>query len=221
MNNNMPVGVIFDMDGLMLESEGLWTKVDMQVVASYGLEFRPELKPLFMGCERLESAKRFCRAYGLSDAPEEVAEKRARLSYKFYKTDVELMPGINELVDRLLDWGKPLAVATSAEAEIVRIVREQFDIFNRFNHIVCADEIENGKPAPDLYLEGARRLGIPAGECMALEDSPNGIKAARAAGMKVIGVPNPDVDVKEMTAASALVAKLDEITIDFIKQLYK
>ena len=220
MKENFPNAVIFDMDGLMLESEGVWSEVDKQVVSFYGKEFDTGLKHLFMGCERLESARRFCEAYGIPAPPEEVADRRSQLVAGHYAKDVKLMPGLEELIGMLETMGMPLAVATSAECSIVNIVKSRFDIFNKFKAIVCADEVENGKPSPDLYLEAAKRLGIAPGLCLVFEDSPNGIFAALAAGMKVIGVPNPHVDISKMSRASGLVEKLSDISVDYIKKIF-
>ncbi len=218
---SLPRGVIFDMDGLMLESEELWTEVDRAVTREYGLRFDPTLKPLFMGCEKKESARRFCDAYGLSEAPDVIIRKRLALAYRFYRENVQLMPGLPGLVEDLKAWGKPLAVATSADRGIVTIVRDKFDIFASFQAIVCADDVKRGKPAPDLFLEAAARLNVPAAGSVVLEDSPNGVTAALSAGMRVIGVPNPDLEKGQMREADLLVNKLEEISRDRIRALFR
>ncbi len=212
MPSNPPLAVLFDMDGLMLESEELWSEVDREVANEYGRSFDPALKPLFMGCEKIESARRFCKAYRLSETPEVIARKRLTLAYRFYRERVRLMPGLRGLVRDLTVWEKPLAVATSADREIVSIVRAKFELFSAFQAVVCADEVARGKPAPDLFLEAARRLKVPASGCVVLEDSPHGVNAALAAGMKVIGVPNPAVDPGQMSGAHLLVERLRDIT---------
>lgn len=221
MGQALPYGIIFDMDGLMLESEELWSEVDRCVVAEYGLEFNPSFKHLFMGCEKIESARKFCDLYGLSESPDVIAQKRNKLARKFYREGVKLMPGLTQLVCSLRDWGKPLAVATSADHAIVTIVMARFDIFTQFEAIVCADEVKKGKPAPDLFLEAARRLDVPARSALVLEDSPNGITAALSAGMKVIGVPNPAVKRETVEQATVLVEKLSHISTDLIARLYE
>jgi HAD superfamily hydrolase (TIGR01509 family) len=221
MHSDLPRGVVFDMDGLMLASEELWSDVDREVARQAGRRYDPSLKPLFMGCEKLESARRFRDAYSLAAPPEAIARKRMDLAYGFYRERVRLMPGLTGLVADLRDWGKPLAVATSADRVIVSIVKEQFDLFSAFGTIVCADDVRRGKPAPDLFLEAAGRLQIPPSSCLVLEDSPNGVSAALSAGMKVIGVPHPCVDPASMSAADLLVHGLSEITRGRIITLFQ
>jgi len=221
VKTGLPRGIVFDMDGLMLESEELWSDVDREVALQYGRSYDPSRKPLFMGCEKIESARRFRRAYHLTDPPDVIARKRMDLAYRFYRERVRLMPGLAELVSDLTAWGKPLAVATSADQEIVRIVRKRFPIFSAFQSVVCADEVEKGKPAPDLFLEAARRLGIPPSACLVLEDSPNGVAAALSAGMKVIGVPHPALDDLQMQGAHLLVRRLAEVSRERIELLFR
>jgi HAD superfamily hydrolase (TIGR01509 family) len=221
MQSELPGGVIFDMDGLMLRSEELWDEVDREVARQVGRRFDPSLKPLFMGCEKLESARRFCDAYRLAEAPEVIARKRLDLAYGFYRERVQLMPGLTELVADLSAWAKPMAVATSADRVIVSIVREQFEVFSAFGAIVCADDVDRGKPAPDLFLEAADRLKTPPASCLVLEDSPNGVVAALSAGMKVIAVPHPSVDRASMGRAQLLVQGLSDITRSRILGLFQ
>ncbi len=216
----LPLGIIFDMDGLMLESEELWSDVDREVALQYGRTFDPSLKPLFMGCEKIESARRFARAYHLTDPPDVIARKRMELAYRFYRERVRLMPGLTELVADLTAWRKPLAVATSADHAILDIVRNRFSIFSAFRAVVCADEVKHGKPAPDLFLEAASRLEFVPASCLVLEDSPNGVAAALSAGMKVIGVPHPVLAPAQMQDAHLVVRHLGEISRKRIELLY-
>ncbi|GAB4308088.1 MAG: HAD family hydrolase [Myxococcota bacterium] len=218
--NRNPLGVIFDMDGLMLESEGIWNEVDMEVTARLGVRFDPSLKHLFMGCERVESARRFCEAYGVAESPERVADMRSELAARLYKESVALMPGVTELVGALVERGKRLAVATSAERGILDIAVSRFDVFGRFEAIVCADEVKRGKPAPDLFIEAARRLRLKSDTCLVLEDSPNGVTAALSAGMKVVGVPNPHIVVGAISAATKVFASISEVTPEVMEELY-
>jgi len=217
----LPRAVLFDMDGLMLRSEELWSEVDREVASAYGRTYDPALKPLFMGCEKIESARRFCRAYGLRESADVIAGKRLTLAYAHYRTRVRLMPGLRRLVRDLAAWGKPLAVATSADRVIVSIVRERFEVFSSFQAVVCADDVPRGKPAPDLFLEAARRLRVPASGCVVLEDAPHGVTAALAAGMKVIGVCNPAVEREQMRRAHLLVDRLADLTPPGIASLFR
>jgi len=215
-----PRAILFDMDGLMLESEELWSEVDRAVTLAHGVRFDPDLKPLFMGCEKLESARRFCEAYGLNEAPESIAAQRLDLACRFYRERVRLMPGLPELVKDLTAWGRPLAVATSADRRIVSIVRARFGIFASFQAVVCADDVRRGKPAPDLFLGAAARLEVLPRDAVVLEDSPNGVAAALSAGMRVVGVPNPALERGRMQGAHRVVNALPEISRDLLRGLF-
>lgn len=221
MQPALPRGIVFDMDGLMLQSEELWSEVDREVALQYGRSFDASLKPLFMGCEKIESARRFREAYRLTDPPEVIARKRSELAYRYYREGVELMPGLTELVEDMKAWRKPLAVATSADRQIVSIVRERFRVFASFRAVVCADDVERGKPAPDLFLEAARRLRVAPGACLVLEDSPHGVTAALAAGMKVIGIPHAAVNGTQMRGAHLRVGRLADVSRERIERLFR
>lgn len=218
---SLPHGILFDMDGLMLRSEGLWSEADRKILERYGREYDPDLKKHFMGCERIESARRFCEAYGIRERPEVMAGQRSELARSFYSRGVELMPGLEELVEDMKRWGKRLAVATSAERGIVDIVQRKLPVFREFTAVVCADDVQRGKPSPDLFLEAARRIGTAPAASLVLEDAPNGVAAALAAGMKVIVVPEPSVTGESVRGATARVNRLTEISRDLVSGLYR
>ena len=220
MRSSLPRAVIFDMDGLMLRSEELWSEVDRLVLAEYGRRYDPSRKHLFMGCEKQESARRFLEVYEIREAPETIARHRSERVRDLYRQRVELMPGLEELVADLAGWGKALAVATSAEKAIVEIVQARFEVFRRYQAVVCADDVKRGKPAPDLFLEAARRLGVPPEAALVLEDSPNGVDAALAAGMKVIAVPSPSVRRESLSHATLTVEGLTDISRQTIARVY-
>jgi len=154
-------------------------------------------------------------AIGLSESPDEINAEVVRRLLERYRMSLPLVDGAVEAVERLsARW--PLGLASSSNREVIDAVLDAAGIADRFAATVSSEEVARGKPAPDVYLEAARRLDVDPAESVAIEDSRNGIRSAHAAGMRVIAIPNPHYPPSDDTLAAAddVVSSLDELTVE-------
>jgi HAD superfamily hydrolase (TIGR01509 family) len=185
-----PQAVIFDNDGLLLDTEDAWTRAEETLFARRGREFTLEHKRSMIGSARAAAAKKLEAMLELPGEGERLMDELHELVMNEALAGVAPRPGALDLMERLRDTGVPIAVASNSQREFVeRTLASAGLLDGRFQAVVSAEDVERPKPAPDIYLEAARRLGVEPGRCAALEDSPTGVAAAVAAGMYVIGVP--------------------------------
>lgn len=183
-----PAAIVFDLDGVLVDSERVWDEVRQGVVADRGGRWPADATTAMQGMSTPEWA-----AYlgGLvQESPPELARQVVRAMAERYREQVPLLPGAVEAVRALADrW--PLAVASSSPPELIAVVLAAAGVADRFRVTVSSEEVARGKPAPDVYLAAAERLRVDPAQCVAIEDSANGLRSAAAAGMTVVAVPNP------------------------------
>src|SRR5207248_3753863 len=188
--------VVYDMDGLLLDTERFYTQVTQTIVGRYGHTFDWSLKSRMIGKKAIDSARILVEALKLPIAPEEyLREREAHLDALF--PTVEPMPGARRLTAHLARHGIPQAVASSSRRRDFELkVSRHREWFACFECVVLGDdpEVTRGKPAPDIFLAAANRLGARPDQCLVLEDAPSGVQAACAAGMPVVAVPNPEMN---------------------------
>ncbi|MBK9746292.1 MAG: HAD family phosphatase [Chloroflexi bacterium] len=188
--NFCPQAIIFDMDGLLVDSEPVWAMAEGALLQERGKQWDIEIQRPLIGMRMRDFLVGIRSGYGLSDTVDElVAELIGRMT-KLVPTQVVPRPGAPELLEYLLARGIPCAIASSSPMPIIDAVVTSQGWDRYFQTHVCGDDVTHGKPAPDIYLEAARRIGIAPEACLALEDSPNGSRAAVAAGMVTIAVPD-------------------------------
>ncbi len=181
--------VIFDLDGLLIDSEGAWDQVRRAYVEERGGHWRDSATRDMMGMSSVEWSSYVNQELGVDLPPERISEEVAGRVAELYERDLPLLPGAVEAVERTAErW--PLGLASSSNRELIDLVLEVAGIASRFRATVSSEEVGRGKPAPDVYLEAARRLAVPPADCAAIEDSHNGILSAAEAGMWVIAIPN-------------------------------
>lgn len=183
--------VIFDMDGLMFNTEDIYNVVGDALLKPRGHEFTLELKLLMMGLPGVKAFDVMVEHCGLKDSAEQLEKESAQLFGDLLPSQVRPMPGLIDLLDRLETCGIPKGIATSSQRRFADIALNQFDLAPRFEFVLSAESVENGKPHPDIYLLAANRMGLPPSQTLVLEDSVTGSRAAAAAGANVIAVPTP------------------------------
>jgi HAD superfamily hydrolase (TIGR01509 family) len=181
--------VVFDLDGVIVDTEQIWDEVREQLVADWEGRRLPGAQRAMMGMSSGEWSRYMHDELGLSQAPEEISAEVVRRMLERYRKALPLIDGAAEAV-RLLAAVLPLAVASSSNRPLIDAVLETTGIADCFRATVSSEEVGRGKPAPDVYLEAARRLGVPPERCAAVEDSGSGLRAAHAAGMRVLAYPN-------------------------------
>lgn len=207
----MSLAVIFDMDGLMLDTEVVSRRVWREAAVALGIDLSEAVLDAMVG--RPEAATRVMLAELCGEAvPALVARAQARYRDVLVAEGVRKKPGLDALLAWLVAHGVPRAVATSTARDLADYKLRQAGLLAIFDAVVCGDEVPHGKPAPDIFLAAAERLGRAPAECVVLEDSGPGVLAARAAGMTTILVPDgrePPSDIRQV--ASHVVASLTDV----------
>ena len=212
--------VVFDMDGVLIDSEPVWEQVRRKFVAAHGGRWADDAQERLMGMSTAEWSAYLSEDFGLRLSPSQVAEGVIAAMATEYQAHLPLLPGAVDAVHALsARW--PLAVASSAPKSLIEAVLDASGLRRAFTAAVSSEEVPRGKPAPDVYLEAAKRLGIPPASCAAIEDSSNGLRSASAAGLTVIAVPRPEYPpaADALQQARAVLDSLTELTPDTIAVL--
>jgi HAD superfamily hydrolase (TIGR01509 family) len=181
--------VVFDLDGVLLDSEHVWDEIREQLARERGGRWHARAQRDMMGMSSPEWSRYMHDEVGVPDPPEEISREVVRRLEALYRAELPAVPGARDAVDRLAErW--PLGLASSSNREVIDLALELLGVAGRFGATVSSEEVARGKPAPDVYLETARRLGVNPARSAAVEDSHNGIRAGKAAGMRVIAIPN-------------------------------
>ena len=215
----MPAAVIFDLDGVLMDSEQRWNGAKEELVRESGGRWRDEAPSVMMGMSSPEWSAYLRDSLGVPMDVDAISRDVVRRMEEGYRRSLPLLPGAAEAVRALADrW--PLGLASSSNREVIDLVLELAGFGEAFRMTVSSEEVERGKPAPDVYLETARRLGVEAGGCVAIEDSSNGLRSAHAAGMAVIAVPNPHYPPAPdaLALAAVSVAGAGEITPELVER---
>jgi HAD superfamily hydrolase (TIGR01509 family) len=210
--------VVFDLDGVLVDSEQVWDEVRREYVISKGGRWTDRAQRDMMGMSSVEWSRYVAEELGVDKPPEEISKDIAGRVGEVYRDALPLLPGAREAVERLAArW--PLAIASSSNREIIDLVLEAGELGPYFEATVSSEEVGAGKPAPDVYLEAARRLGVDASACAAIEDSHNGIRSAKAAGMRVIAIPNTHYppDEESLALTDVVLPSLSRLTPETVE----
>jgi HAD superfamily hydrolase (TIGR01509 family) len=214
----MPEAVIFDLDGVLVDSEQRWNGAKEALVRETGGRWLEEAPRRMMGMSSLEWSVYLRDDLAVPLHADEINREVVRRMQDGYRTELPLLPGASEAV-RALARRWPLGLASSANREVIDLVLELAGFGDAFRVTVSSEEVERGKPAPDVYLAAARGLGVDPASCVAIEDSTSGLRAAAAAGMTVIAVPNPHYPPapEALALAGASVATVGEVTPELVE----
>jgi HAD superfamily hydrolase (TIGR01509 family) len=182
--------VVFDMDGVLVDTEHLWDEVREELTREWGGRYTPEAQQAMMGMSSREWSRYLHEVVGLREPPDVINREVVRRMLARYEVELPVIPGAAEAVRGLASAGYRLAVASSSNRELIDTVLRELGLTELFEITVSSEEVARGKPAPDVYLEAARRLGVDPVVCAAVEDSASGIRSAHTAGMRVIAYPN-------------------------------
>jgi HAD superfamily hydrolase (TIGR01509 family) len=215
-----PSAVVFDLDGVLVDSEAVWDDVRKRFTEENGGRWRNEAQRDMMGMSSVEWSRYVRDRLGVEMEPEEISTAVAAGVIDVYRESLPLLPGAVQAVKALArEW--PLGLASSSNRHVIDLVLDLAQIADAFQATVSSEEVGAGKPAPDVYLEAAKRLGKEPAACVAIEDSTNGIRSAHAAGMGVIAVPNRDFppEPNALELADATHESLTEVTPETVRQL--
>jgi HAD superfamily hydrolase (TIGR01509 family) len=209
--------VVFDLDGVLVDSDHIWHEVREGLAREHGGRWTDRSEHDMMGMSSPEWSRYLHDVVGIPESPEEINDEVVRRMLARYETGLPLIDGAVDAVRRLAGSFR-LGVASSANRELIDGVLDAAGLAGQFEASVSSEEVERGKPAPDVFLEAARRLDVAPERCAAIEDSANGIRAAHAAGMRVVAIPNrrypPAADALEL--ADEVVASIREVTRELI-----
>ena len=211
--------VVFDLDGLLLDTEQLWDSARETLARERGGRWHEGAQRDMMGMSSLEWSRYMHDVIGLADEPEQISRAVVERMGALYRDRLPIVPGAVEAVERLAArW--PLALASSSNRPLIDLALRLSGMDRFFAATVSSEEVARGKPAPDVYLEAARRLRAQGGRTVAVEDSQNGILSANAAGMRVVAVPNARFPPGEaaLAAADLVLESLDGLTADAVEQ---
>ena len=212
--------VVFDLDGVLLDSEAAWVEVKREFTEENGGRWKQSAELDMLGMSSTEWSRYMHDDLAVPVPPEQISSEVAGRLVERYRQRLPLLPGAVEAVRSLArDW--PLALATSSNRNVIDLVLEEAGIADAFAATVSSEEVARGKPAPDVYLDAARKLEVDPGACVAIEDSSNGIRSAHAAGMAVIAIPNRDFppEPDALALAAIVLDSLEQLTPERVRAL--
>jgi HAD superfamily hydrolase (TIGR01509 family) len=215
----MPIeAVVFDNDNVLIDSEQLWAEAREAITREHGGRWRDTAQREMMGMSSTEWSRWLHEELGVQLEPEVISRAVVERLDAVYRSRLALMPGAVAAVERTAErW--PLALASSSNRPLIELALELSGLGRHFEAVVSSEEVARGKPAPDVYLEAARRLSARPDRCAAVEDSTNGLLSAHAAGMRVIAVPDarypPEPHALELTDVT--LRSLDELTPEVVE----
>lgn len=215
-------GVIFDMDGVIINSEPQHYEAYVMFCKDYGVEFPYDEYKGFIGSTHAKLCQYIKENFEIPVSEDEMQEKlREYREYLIETKGYEEIAGMKELIKDLHKNGMKLAIASSSPEREIKRVTETLGIDSYFAKLVSGENVEHPKPAPDVFLKAVDELGLSVGECIIIEDSGNGVRAAKAAGVPVIGFYNPDSGDQDLSKADIVVEGFEEVDFDFVEKVYQ
>ncbi len=204
--------VLFDMDGLMVDTEPVHLKAFNLVFKTYSKYLTEEENAKrYISIPDIDGAKDMVVRFNLPISAEELVQAKQEKIKQLLKNNVVAQPGLRELLVNLKKDGYKIAIASSSQLETIKIIIDGLKIGSLIDAIASAEEVEHGKPAPDVYLLAAEKLGVSPDACLVLEDAPKGVEAGKAAGMKVFAIPSQYTKGQDFSHADKLLNSLNEV----------
>lgn len=214
--------IVFDLDGVLIDSEPVWERVRRAYVADHGGRWLPDTQDRLMGMSTEEWADYIATDLVDGVTADDVAYEVIDQMSQRYANGLPLLAGAEEAVRRMAGY-RPLGLASSSPRALIDLVLGELGIEHLFRATVSTEEVEYGKPAPDGYLTVAAQMEVPAGDCVAIEDSSNGLRSAHAAGMTVVAIPRPahPAAPDALALAAHVASGLAEVTPDLLEVIHR
>ncbi|MGE5613234.1 MAG: HAD family hydrolase [Bacillota bacterium] len=207
--------VIFDMDGVIVDSERLHFEADKLALEGYGVEIADDTLKSYAGVKDVTMWKELKEIYNLDYSVDELTERQIQYKLKvFGEKDLKPIDGIPELIGLLKEKAFKIGLASSSRIELIRLVLDKLGIAGFFDVIVSGEDVANSKPAPDIFLRASELLGVAPGDCLVIEDTGHGVKAAKSAGMKCIGYINANSGKQDLSMADLTVSSIRDVDVD-------
>jgi mannitol-1-/sugar-/sorbitol-6-/2-deoxyglucose-6-phosphatase len=182
--------LIFDLDGVLADSEPWWNRIDAKLLSEYGVTYCGEYHQQVVGVSYRIACEFYKKAFNLSVPTDQMMKRRGEIAAEFFTDRVGLFPGTKEVLEELRQLKLRLGIATSSVSTSARPFLDRHQLTQFFEVVVTGDDVDHGKPAPDIYLRAVEKLVVPPGECLVIEDALSGIAAAKAAKMRVAAIPD-------------------------------
>ena len=203
--------VIFDMDGVLIDSEPIHFEATRSLLAGFGIDYTHEVNDNFFGRTDRDVFRLLRARYGLPPSEQDLACRWIARVTALLARPLAPMPGVPAVLQALAAQGLRLALASSSAPEIIRATLAGLGLTGVFETVVSGHDVDRGKPAPDIFLEALRRLGLPREACVVIEDSSNGVSAAAGAGIRAVAVPCPSTLGQDFSSAVARLESLNEL----------
>lgn len=210
--------VLFDMDGVIVDSEPLWTEAEIQFLARRSLSYSPQLKAVLMGRDSREAVGILIEHYNLSESVDDVIEERNELVAGLFRELLQPIPYALDLVKSVRHSGVKTSMASSSPKRLIELVLDKFSIAALFDLVLSGDQVARGKPAPDIYLTAARELEVIPDNCLVIEDAPNGVASAKAAGMRCLAI-STSANAADLAMADQVVRSFEEVDLQLLQDL--
>jgi len=208
---------IFDMDGVIIDSQPIHFEVELAGLRFFGIQKGADFLEKYAGMTDYEMWELIKKEYPIHETTEKILEEQIKEKIrKVRETDISPIEGIEKLIKNLCEKKIPIAVASSSPKLLIKEILNKLALYDYFDIVLSGEEVKKGKPAPDIYLETAKLLKVNPEACVVLEDSRNGVMAAKAAGMKCIGYINPNSGRQDLSKADIVVKNICEIDIRFL-----
>lgn len=211
--------IIFDMDGVIIDSEPLHFEVEKALAEKLGGKLDDDLHETFVGTTDYSMWDKLKKMFDFQPSVEEIVELKKEMFVERID-EVKLMDNFRELVSSMYDEGYPMAVASSNNRKIVDMIIEKFDLVKYMKFVISGEEVDKGKPDPEIFLTAAKKMNVEAEDCLVIEDATSGVKAAKAAGMKCVGLKNPDHGNQDLSEADLIINNLNELNLNIMKELF-
>jgi beta-phosphoglucomutase family hydrolase len=213
--------VIFDMDGVLIDSEPFHLVVNEKIFANLGINLSEDEYHSFIGTTHKDMWSTIKKRYNLPQSVPELVNMQVSGNINYIKNEeIEAIEGVSDLLSEITRENIKIGIASSSPTEVIQLVINKLNISNYFSAIVGGEEIKNGKPSPEIFLKAAKLLKAESNNCLVIEDSKNGVAAAKAAGMKCVGFKNPNSGNQDLGKADLIVDNYDSLDINTLRNLF-